>query len=141
MLLTLEEVADFLHVHPSIVYRLLKNRRIPAFRMGSDWRFNQESSNSGSRDSKTGKLLCSLRLRLDSRRSPRLAVSSPTIGGNSERPDGVPILDRRNADRRNARFARVSCCDSQLRLRGLTFQAIGKELGIGRPSPITTEKR
>jgi excisionase family DNA binding protein len=41
--LTLEEVADFLQVHPSTVYRLLKNRRIPAFRMGSDWRFNQES--------------------------------------------------------------------------------------------------
>ena len=41
--LTLEEVADFLHVHPSTVYRLLKNRRIPGFKMGSDWRFNQES--------------------------------------------------------------------------------------------------
>jgi excisionase family DNA binding protein len=41
--LTLEEVADFLHVHPSTVYRLLRNRRIPAFKMGSDWRFNQES--------------------------------------------------------------------------------------------------
>jgi putative molybdopterin biosynthesis protein len=41
--LTLEEVADFLHVHPSTVYRLLKKRGIPAFRMGSDWRFNQES--------------------------------------------------------------------------------------------------
>ena len=41
--LTLEEVADFLHVHPSTVYRLLKNRRIPAFKVGSDWRFNQES--------------------------------------------------------------------------------------------------
>ena len=41
--LTLEEVAEFLHVHPSTVYRLLKNRRIPAFKIGSDWRFNQES--------------------------------------------------------------------------------------------------
>ena len=41
--LTLEEVADFLHVHTSTVYRLLKNRRIPAFKVGSDWRFNQES--------------------------------------------------------------------------------------------------
>ena len=41
--LTLEEVADFLHVHPSTVYRLLKNRRIPASKVGSDWRFNQES--------------------------------------------------------------------------------------------------
>ena len=41
--LTVGEVADFLHIHTSTVYRLLKNRRIPAFRMGSDWRFNQES--------------------------------------------------------------------------------------------------
>jgi len=41
--LTMGEVADFLHIHTSTVYRLLKNRRIPAFRMGSDWRFNQES--------------------------------------------------------------------------------------------------
>jgi excisionase family DNA binding protein len=41
--LTLEEVAEFLQVHPSTVYRLLKNRRIPAFKIGSDWRFNQES--------------------------------------------------------------------------------------------------
>jgi excisionase family DNA binding protein len=41
--LTLEEVADFLHVHSSTIYRLLKNRRIPAFKVGSDWRFNQKS--------------------------------------------------------------------------------------------------
>jgi excisionase family DNA binding protein len=41
--LTLEEVARFLKVHPSTVYRLLKKRQIPAFKMGSDWRFNQES--------------------------------------------------------------------------------------------------
>jgi excisionase family DNA binding protein len=41
--MTLEEVAEFLHVHPSTIYRLLKKRTIPAFKMGSDWRFNQES--------------------------------------------------------------------------------------------------
>jgi excisionase family DNA binding protein len=41
--LTLEEVADFLQIHPSTVYRLLKKHRIPAFKVGSDWRFNQES--------------------------------------------------------------------------------------------------
>jgi excisionase family DNA binding protein len=43
MVMTLDEVADFLHVHPSTVYRLLKGRSIPAFKVGSDWRFNQES--------------------------------------------------------------------------------------------------
>jgi excisionase family DNA binding protein len=42
-LLTLEEVAEFLHVHQSTIYRLLKSQSIPAFKLGSDWRFNQES--------------------------------------------------------------------------------------------------
>jgi excisionase family DNA binding protein len=41
--MTLDEVAQYLHVHPSTVYRLLKNKQIPAFKLGSDWRFNQES--------------------------------------------------------------------------------------------------
>jgi excisionase family DNA binding protein len=41
--MTLDEVAEFLHVHPSTVYRLLKGRSIPAFKVGSDWRFNSES--------------------------------------------------------------------------------------------------
>jgi len=41
--LRLDEVAQFLHVHPSTIYRLLKNRSIPAFKVGSDWRFNQIS--------------------------------------------------------------------------------------------------
>jgi excisionase family DNA binding protein len=41
--LTLEETAKFLKVHPSTVYRLVKSRTIPAFKIGSDWRFNQES--------------------------------------------------------------------------------------------------
>jgi excisionase family DNA binding protein len=41
--LTLEEVAQFLRVHPSTVYRLLRKRRIPAFKVGADWRFNQDS--------------------------------------------------------------------------------------------------
>ena len=41
--LTLEEVAGYLRVHPSTGYRLLKKRQIPAFKVGSDWRFNLES--------------------------------------------------------------------------------------------------
>ena len=41
--MTLEEVAEFLRVHPSTIYRLLKRHGIPAFKMGADWRFNRES--------------------------------------------------------------------------------------------------
>jgi excisionase family DNA binding protein len=41
--LNLAEVAGYLRVHPSTVYRLVKKHLIPAFKVGSDWRFNQES--------------------------------------------------------------------------------------------------
>ncbi|MBV8892805.1 MAG: helix-turn-helix domain-containing protein [Acidobacteria bacterium] len=40
--MTVKEVAEYLHVHPSTVYRLLKTSRLPAFKVGSDWRFNVE---------------------------------------------------------------------------------------------------
>ncbi len=41
--LTLEELASYLRVHPSTVYRMLKKGQIPAFKVGSDWRFNLEA--------------------------------------------------------------------------------------------------
>jgi excisionase family DNA binding protein len=41
--LTLGELASYLRVHPSTIYRLLKKKRLPAFKVGSDWRFNVES--------------------------------------------------------------------------------------------------
>src|SRR5260370_36323269 len=41
--MTVEEVSEYLHVHPSTIYRLIKRRKIPAFRIGSDWRFYIET--------------------------------------------------------------------------------------------------
>ena len=41
--MTLGEVAEFLRVHPSTIYRLLRLGHIPAFKLGSDWRFRRES--------------------------------------------------------------------------------------------------
>lgn len=40
--LTVKETADYLRIHTSTIYRLLKKRQLPAFRVGSDWRFNVE---------------------------------------------------------------------------------------------------
>ena len=39
--LTLQEVADLLRVHPNTVYRLARKGRIPAFKIGTDWRFHR----------------------------------------------------------------------------------------------------
>jgi excisionase family DNA binding protein len=36
-----KSLALYLHCHPNTVYRLLKERKIPAFRVGSDWRFRR----------------------------------------------------------------------------------------------------
>jgi excisionase family DNA binding protein len=40
--MTVREVSAYLHVHPTTIYRLLKKKKIPAFHIGSDWRFNIE---------------------------------------------------------------------------------------------------
>jgi excisionase family DNA binding protein len=37
--MTLHEVAHFLRCHESTVYRLAKRGELPAFRLGSEWRF------------------------------------------------------------------------------------------------------
>jgi excisionase family DNA binding protein len=42
-MMNLRELSDYLRVHPSTVYRLLKRNQIPAFRIGSNWRFNIET--------------------------------------------------------------------------------------------------
>lgn len=39
--MTVKECAAFLKVEKSTMYRLLKRNAIPAFRIGSDWRFNK----------------------------------------------------------------------------------------------------
>ena len=41
--MTVREVSAYLRVHPSTIYRLVKRNQIPAFHVGSDWRFNVES--------------------------------------------------------------------------------------------------
>ena len=41
--LTVTELASYLRVHPATIYRLLKNGKLPGFRVGFDWRFNREA--------------------------------------------------------------------------------------------------
>jgi excisionase family DNA binding protein len=40
--LTVRDLSTYLRVHPSTVYRLLRTGQLPAFKVGSDWRFNIE---------------------------------------------------------------------------------------------------
>lgn len=58
-LMTVHEVATYLAINERTVYRLLRERALPAFRVGGQWRFNakmidkwmqKESAGSGIRD-------------------------------------------------------------------------------------------
>ncbi|MBI3621226.1 MAG: helix-turn-helix domain-containing protein [Nitrospirae bacterium] len=40
-LLTISEVAKFLRLHHSTVYRLAREERLPAVKIGSQWRFHR----------------------------------------------------------------------------------------------------
>lgn len=40
-ILTVAQLAEYLHCSPGTIYRLLYRREIPAFRLGGDWRFTR----------------------------------------------------------------------------------------------------
>jgi excisionase family DNA binding protein len=41
--ITIGELAEYLRVHRTTLYRLLKKQQLPGFKIGSDWRFNVEA--------------------------------------------------------------------------------------------------
>jgi len=53
-ILTVAEVARYLRVHPTTIYRLLRQERIPAFRVARDWRFNTEEIDRWIKDQQRG---------------------------------------------------------------------------------------
>jgi excisionase family DNA binding protein len=40
-ILTAKEVAEYLNIHPLTVHRYAREGRIPAFKIGTDWRFHK----------------------------------------------------------------------------------------------------
>jgi excisionase family DNA binding protein len=38
---TIKELSEHLRVHRATIYRLLRQGRLPGFRVGSDWRFSR----------------------------------------------------------------------------------------------------
>jgi excisionase family DNA binding protein len=41
-ILTAKEVAEYLNIHPLTVHRYAREGRIPAFKIGTDWRFHKK---------------------------------------------------------------------------------------------------
>jgi excisionase family DNA binding protein len=49
-ILTVSELSEYLNIHRTTVYRLLKEGKLPGFRVGSDWRFSLEAIEQWQRD-------------------------------------------------------------------------------------------
>lgn len=41
-IMDLRQVSDYLHIHPATVYRYARLGKIPAFKIGYDWRFHKQ---------------------------------------------------------------------------------------------------
>jgi excisionase family DNA binding protein len=53
--LTVAELSEYLHIHRTTIYRMLREGKLPGFRIGSDWRFSLEAIKEWARDQmKTG---------------------------------------------------------------------------------------
>jgi len=52
--LNIKEVAKYLGVHASTVYKYAQQGRIPAFKIGSDWRFSKKHIDDWIDDQLTG---------------------------------------------------------------------------------------
>jgi excisionase family DNA binding protein len=49
-ILTVSELSEFLKIHKSTVYRLLREEGLPGIRIGSDWRFSLDAIEQWLRD-------------------------------------------------------------------------------------------
>ena len=51
---TIKELSQHLRVHPTTIYRLLRQGRLPGFRVGSNWRFNRDAIEKWEREQVAG---------------------------------------------------------------------------------------
>ena len=49
-ILTIAELSEYLQIHRTTIYRMLREGRLPGFRIGSDWRFSLEAIEQWLRD-------------------------------------------------------------------------------------------
>ncbi len=53
-ILTVSDLSEYLQIHRTTIYRMLKEGRLPAFRVGSDWRFSLEAIEQWQREQMSG---------------------------------------------------------------------------------------
>jgi len=60
-ILNVSELSEYLRVHKTTIYRLLREGKLPGFRIGGDWRFSVDAIERWQRDqvkTNTGSQMC-----------------------------------------------------------------------------------
>jgi excisionase family DNA binding protein len=67
-MMTVGELAAYWRCHQTTIYRLLRQGKLPAFRIGSDWRFNRETIDAFTTEAAKVRLGASLHVQINGRR-------------------------------------------------------------------------
>jgi excisionase family DNA binding protein len=54
-ILTVSEMSEYLNVHRTTIYRLLREGKLPGFRLGGNWRFRLDAIEQWQRDQNEGR--------------------------------------------------------------------------------------
>jgi excisionase family DNA binding protein len=54
-ILTLSELSEHLHVSKTTIYKMLRERKLPGFRVGHEWRFHFDAIEQWQRDQSEGR--------------------------------------------------------------------------------------
>jgi excisionase family DNA binding protein len=96
-ILTVSEVSEYLNIHRTTVYRLLRERRLPGFRIGSDWRFSVEALEQWLRDHAEGGAIDSAGAA--STPSGTQAFANEEPASKSPRSQPLPLKGKRRSSR------------------------------------------
>ncbi len=93
-LLTVKDVAAYLQVNQTTIYRLLRRAQIPAFKLGGDWRFNLESIDRWRLDADAGNSREHIAPRGDSRARSQSRSRASSRGEAIEMPAALARVHR-----------------------------------------------
>jgi excisionase family DNA binding protein len=114
-MLSVVEVARYLHVHPSTIYRLVKGNELQGFKVGRDWRFNVEDIDRIGLSQET----VGARRRATVYTPPRTRLPPDIEAMSSESPDAEPIAaeNKEAMKRRDSLRSRFSASHHESKMK------------------------
>jgi excisionase family DNA binding protein len=114
-ILTVKELCDLLRLHPTTVYKLVRQGKIPRFRVGNEWRFRRGVIER-----------CTVEQSMNAQSTGKLAIGGgrPYVDQNAKAAKPVLTI----ASRGNFRYLRLKRLDSNKGFGSLEFSIVMTEV-------------